>query len=82
LDKNSFFWKIIDGKIPPPPCAKTLGLSFVEIDGERGTVETSFAEICEAIITDISSLRAVDRSQPTDRAPASKHRRYHASFGR
>jgi uncharacterized protein (TIGR00369 family) len=42
LDKNSFFWKIIDGKIPPPPCAKMLGLSFVEIDGERGTVETSF----------------------------------------
>src|ERR1700732_5635372 len=31
-----------DGRIPPPPCAKTLGLAFVEIDGERGTIETKF----------------------------------------
>jgi uncharacterized protein (TIGR00369 family) len=42
LDKNSFFWKIVDGKLPTPPCAKTLGLAFVEIDGERGTIETRF----------------------------------------
>ena len=42
MDKNSFFWKMVDGRIPPPPCAKTLGLEFVEIDGERGTIETKF----------------------------------------
>ena len=24
------------------PCAKTLGIEFVEIDGERGTVEVKF----------------------------------------
>jgi uncharacterized protein (TIGR00369 family) len=42
VDKNSFFWKIIDGRIAPPACAKTLGLEFVEIDGERGTIETKF----------------------------------------
>ena len=42
MDKNSFFWKIVDGKLPPPPCAKTLGLEFVEIDGERGVIETKF----------------------------------------
>jgi uncharacterized protein (TIGR00369 family) len=42
VDKNSFFWKMADGRIPPPPCAKTLGLAFVEIDGERGTIETKF----------------------------------------
>src|ERR1700692_2613549 len=42
MDKNSFFWKMVDGLIPPPACAKTLGLEFVEIDGERGTIETKF----------------------------------------
>jgi uncharacterized protein (TIGR00369 family) len=45
LDKNSFFWKIVDGSVPAPPCAKTLGLSFVEIDGERGTIETRFEAV-------------------------------------
>ena len=42
MDKNSFFWKIVEGKLPPPPCAKTLGLEFLQIDGERGTVEVKF----------------------------------------
>jgi uncharacterized protein (TIGR00369 family) len=42
VDKNSFFWKIVDGRLPRPPCAETLGLEFVAIDGERGTVEISF----------------------------------------
>lgn len=42
MDKNSFFWKMVDGRLPRPPCAETLGLEFVAIDGERGTVEISF----------------------------------------
>jgi uncharacterized protein (TIGR00369 family) len=42
VDKNSFFWKMVDGRLPRPPCAETLGLEFVAIDGERGTVEISF----------------------------------------
>jgi uncharacterized protein (TIGR00369 family) len=42
VDKNSFFWKMVDGRLPPPPCAKTLGLEFVQVDGERGTIETKF----------------------------------------
>ncbi len=42
VDKNSFFWKIVDGKLPPPPCAETLGIEFIAIDGERGTVEVKF----------------------------------------
>ena len=45
MDKNSFFWKIVDGRMPVPACAKTLGLSFVEIDGERGTIETRFEAV-------------------------------------
>ena len=42
MDKNSFFWKIVDGRLPAPPCAKTLGIEFAAIDGERGTVEVKF----------------------------------------
>jgi uncharacterized protein (TIGR00369 family) len=45
VDKNSFFWKMVDGTLPMPPCAKTLGLGFVEIDGERGTIETRFEAV-------------------------------------
>jgi uncharacterized protein (TIGR00369 family) len=42
VDKNSFFWKIVDGRLPPPPCAAALGREFSEIDGERGTVAVKF----------------------------------------
>jgi uncharacterized protein (TIGR00369 family) len=42
VDKNSFFWKIVEGKLPPPPCAVTLGTAFTVIDGERGTIEVKF----------------------------------------
>jgi uncharacterized protein (TIGR00369 family) len=42
VDKNSFFWKIVEGKLPPPPCAVTLGTEFTVIDGERGTIEVKF----------------------------------------
>jgi uncharacterized protein (TIGR00369 family) len=45
LNKESFFWKIADGHLPPPPCAKTLGLAFTAIDGERGTIETRFEAV-------------------------------------
>ena len=45
MDKNSFFWKIVDGTLPVPACAKTLGLEFIEIDGERGTIETRFEAV-------------------------------------
>jgi uncharacterized protein (TIGR00369 family) len=42
VDKNSLFWKIVDGRLPWPPCARTLGLEFAEIDGEHGMVEVKF----------------------------------------
>ena len=45
MDKKSFFWKMVDGTLPAPPCVKTLGLGFVEIDGERGTIETRFEAV-------------------------------------
>ena len=37
MDKNSFFWKVVDGTLPLPPCAMTLGTKFAE-----GTVEIKF----------------------------------------
>ena len=37
-DKDSFFWKMVDGRLPSPPCAQTLGLAFGAIDPERGTI--------------------------------------------
>ena len=42
MDKDSFFWKIVDGRLPPPPCAGVLGIEFAAIDGERGTAEIKF----------------------------------------
>lgn len=42
MDKNSLFWKIVDGRLPPPACAKTLGIEFTAIDAERGTIEVRF----------------------------------------
>ena len=42
MDKDSLFWKIVDGRLPPPACAKTLGIEFTAIDAERGTIEVRF----------------------------------------
>jgi uncharacterized protein (TIGR00369 family) len=42
MDKDSLFWKMVDGRLPPPACAKTLGIEFTEIDGERGTINVKF----------------------------------------
>ena len=42
VDKNSVFWKMVDGRLPPPPCAQTLGIGFNAIDGDIGTVEVTF----------------------------------------
>jgi uncharacterized protein (TIGR00369 family) len=56
VDKNSFFWKMADGRTPPPPCARTLGLEFVEIDGERGTIETRF-EAVEILLNPVGNVQ-------------------------
>lgn len=42
MDRDSFFWKMVDGRLPPPACAATLGLKFLTIDGEKGCVEVEF----------------------------------------
>jgi uncharacterized protein (TIGR00369 family) len=42
VDKDSYFWKRFDGRMPPPPCGKTLGTEFLKIDTERNIIELKF----------------------------------------
>jgi len=42
MDSDSVFWKIADGRLPPPECAKTLGIQFVHVDPQRGGIEVKF----------------------------------------
>ena len=36
------FWDAVDGRMPLPRAAATLGLEFVDADIERGTIELAF----------------------------------------
>mgnify|MGYP006171741789 CR=1 FL=1 len=42
IDREAFFWRIVDGKVPPPAIATTLGLVFKHIDADAGTIEVEF----------------------------------------
>ena len=42
MDKNSFFWKIVNGELPAPKVAEVLGIKFIAIDPEAGTIEVEF----------------------------------------
>jgi uncharacterized protein (TIGR00369 family) len=42
MDKQSFFWRIMAGELPPPRAAQTLGAVFLQVDGEAGTAELQF----------------------------------------
>jgi uncharacterized protein (TIGR00369 family) len=42
MDRNAFFWQIMDGKLPAPPCADTLGVAFTNVRPEDGTIEVRF----------------------------------------
>jgi uncharacterized protein (TIGR00369 family) len=42
MDKNAFFWQFMEGRLPPPPAALTLGAKVVAVDGEAGTIEMEF----------------------------------------
>jgi uncharacterized protein (TIGR00369 family) len=44
MDKDSLFWKIADGRLPAPQCAKTLGIEFVDIEPDQGRIVVK----CEA----------------------------------
>jgi uncharacterized protein (TIGR00369 family) len=42
MDSDSVFWKIADGRLPPPECAKTLGIAFLHVDPAQGSIEVKF----------------------------------------
>ena len=42
MNKNNFFFRIMDGRAPVPGCAKTLGTNFTKIDTDAGTLEVEF----------------------------------------
>lgn len=42
MNRNNFFWQIEDGKLPPPKCAETLGIKFLKVDAEGGTIQVEF----------------------------------------
>ena len=42
MDKNAYFWRVMDGKLPPPGAAVTLSIRFTHIDADAGTIETTF----------------------------------------
>jgi uncharacterized protein (TIGR00369 family) len=37
------FWDAIEGRVPMPRAAATLGLEFIDADRENGTIELAFA---------------------------------------
>jgi uncharacterized protein (TIGR00369 family) len=41
-DRPGPFWDGVHGRTPMPPAAATLGLQFIDIDPERGTIELAF----------------------------------------
>ncbi len=42
MDKEAFFWKVQDGRLPPPRCAQTLGIRVLSVDPEAGVVSVEF----------------------------------------
>jgi uncharacterized protein (TIGR00369 family) len=42
MDRLSYFWQVMDGKLPPPRMAETLGIAFTAIDADAGTIQTTF----------------------------------------
>ncbi len=42
MDKEAFFWKVQDGRLPPPRCALTLGIRVLSVDPEAGVVSVEF----------------------------------------
>lgn len=42
MDDQNLFWKIQRGELPPPPAAKTLGMTIREVDPAQGTIHIDF----------------------------------------
>jgi uncharacterized protein (TIGR00369 family) len=42
MDRNAFFWKVQDGKLPLPKAAQTLGIKVLSVDPEAGSIKVEF----------------------------------------
>lgn len=42
MDRDAFFWKIQDGRLPQPKAATTLGADIVSVDSDTGSIEIDF----------------------------------------
>ncbi len=42
MDRSAFFWQMHEGKLPPPRCAETLGISIRAISPKTGSIEIEF----------------------------------------
>jgi uncharacterized protein (TIGR00369 family) len=40
--RKGAFWDVMEGRLPPPPAAKTLGWKLLEIDPDAGTIRVQF----------------------------------------
>jgi uncharacterized protein (TIGR00369 family) len=41
-ERTGPFWDVVSGRVPLPRAAATLGLEFVDVDVEAGTIELAF----------------------------------------
>ena len=41
-DRSGPFWDGVNGRVPIPPAAATLGFEFVDFDAENATIEVAF----------------------------------------
>jgi uncharacterized protein (TIGR00369 family) len=41
-ERSGPFWDVVEGRVPLPRAAATLGLEFVDADVEAGTIEVAF----------------------------------------
>lgn len=46
-ERTGPFWDGVRGRAPKPPAAQTLGLEFVAVDPDAGTIELSFEAVEE-----------------------------------
>jgi uncharacterized protein (TIGR00369 family) len=41
-ERSGIFWDVVEGRVPLPRAAATVGLEFVDADVEAGTIEVAF----------------------------------------
>ncbi|HEV7628057.1 MAG TPA: PaaI family thioesterase, partial [Streptomyces sp.] len=41
-NRRGLFWDMLEGRVPPPPSAATLGWELIGMDPDAGTIEVAF----------------------------------------